>query len=130
MMGPLEELLRDGGEPLSDVARESLTVVQRNCLRLLKLVNSLLDFSRLEAGRLQPHYGKVDISASHRGAAACSPAIERAGLSLHVDSGTIRGDVRRRRCGRSCSICCRTRSSTRCRMKFASAWRTQASASC
>jgi PAS domain S-box-containing protein len=94
MMGPLEELLRDGGEPLYDAARESLTVVQRNCLRLLKLVNSLLDFSRLEAGRLQAHHEKVDLGAfTAELAGVFRPAIEQAGLALHFDIGTLGGNV-------------------------------------
>ena len=78
MMGPLEELLRDGGEALPDGARASLAVVQRNCLRLLKLVNSLLDFSRLEAGRLQAHFEKVDVGAvTAELAGVFRPAVER-----------------------------------------------------
>ena len=94
MIGPLEELLRDGGEPLSDGVRESLTVVERNCLRLLKLVNSLLDFSRLEAGRLQAQYEKIDVGAATAElAAAFRPAVERAGLALHVHCEHDRSDV-------------------------------------
>ena len=94
MMGPLEELLRDGGEHLADDLRASLTVVHRNCLRLLKLVNSLLDFSRLEAGRLQARYEKVDIGAmTAELAGVFRPAVERAGLTLRVECETVRGDV-------------------------------------
>ena len=94
MMGPLEELLRDGGEHLADDLRASLDVVHRNCLRLLKLVNSLLDFSRLEAGRLQARYEKVDIGAmTAELAGVFRPAVERAGLTLRVECETVRGDV-------------------------------------
>ena len=94
MMGPLEELLRDGGEHLADDLRASLAVVHRNCLRLLKLVNSLLDFSRLEAGRLQARYEKVDIGAmTAELAGVFRPAVERAGLTLRVECETVRGDV-------------------------------------
>src|SRR4029079_3535769 len=48
MLGPLEDEIRD-----SPGARERLEVAHRNGLRLLKLVNTLLDFSRIEAGRVE-----------------------------------------------------------------------------
>ena len=34
-------------------------------MRLLKLVNALLDFSRIEAGRVQASYEPVDLRGSH-----------------------------------------------------------------
>ncbi|WP_277423449.1 sensor histidine kinase, partial [Pseudomonas viridiflava] len=52
MLGPLEDALMQSHE-LSDIQRERLTVAHRNALRLLKLVNSLLDFARLESGRTE-----------------------------------------------------------------------------
>lgn len=49
MIGPLEHILeKEGNLTLTD--RDSLILVKRNSLRLLKLVNTLLDFSRIEAG--------------------------------------------------------------------------------
>ena len=41
-----------------------LDVVHRNALRLGKLVNTLLDFSRLQAGRVEAHFEPVDLAAS------------------------------------------------------------------
>ena len=55
MLGPIEDLLADLEEPLGPRQRERTTMVLRNRLRLQKLVNALLDFSRVEAGRVQPH---------------------------------------------------------------------------
>ena len=53
MLGPLEELLEpESGLDWSTVER--LTLVHRNGLRLQRLVNVLLDFSRIEAGRVEP----------------------------------------------------------------------------
>ena len=49
MLGPLEDMLSRNGS-LTDFERENLQLVHRNSLRLLKLVNALLDFSRIEAG--------------------------------------------------------------------------------
>ena len=52
LLGPIEDAL-DEAASLPSAQRERLDVAHRNALRLLKLVNSLLDFSRIEAGRLQ-----------------------------------------------------------------------------
>ena len=55
LLGPLEDLLGASPEScaLPGTAREQLTLVHRNALRLLKLVNTLLDSSRIEAGRIR-----------------------------------------------------------------------------
>jgi GAF domain-containing protein len=50
MLGPLEETLAD--TTLSSGVHDRLDVAHRNSVRLLKLVNTLLDFSRIEAGRI------------------------------------------------------------------------------
>src|SRR5207253_960908 len=52
MLGPIEDALDEAAD-LPPAQRERLDVAHRNALRLLKLVNSLLDFSRIEAGRTQ-----------------------------------------------------------------------------
>ena len=49
---------------LRDQARQQLELVHRNALRLLKLVNTLLDFSRIEAGRLQAIYEPTDLASA------------------------------------------------------------------
>ncbi|HEY2091610.1 MAG TPA: ATP-binding protein [Thermoanaerobaculia bacterium] len=81
MLGPLEDVL--AGEGLPPAAREQLDVVHRNSLRLLKLVNTLLDFSRIEAGRAEAVYEPVDLAAyTGELASVFRSAIERAGLRL------------------------------------------------
>ena len=52
MLGPLEEMLGHI-ERLPLIDQDHVAMVYRNGLRLLRLVNALLDFSRLEAGRMQ-----------------------------------------------------------------------------
>lgn len=84
MLGPLEETLCDPELPTTQ--RERITVAHRNSLRLLKLVNTLLDFSRLEAGRMQAVYELTDLAALTTDLASVfRSAIEKAGLQLVVD---------------------------------------------
>jgi signal transduction histidine kinase len=85
MLGPLEEVLARG-EELAAADRELLGVAHRNSLRLLKLVNTLLDFSRLEAGRIEASYEPADLATlTAELASVFRSAIERAGLRLVVD---------------------------------------------
>ena len=48
---------------LDEEIHRELDVVHRNGLRLAKLVNTLLDFSRIEAGRMRASYQPVDLAA-------------------------------------------------------------------
>ena len=58
----------------------------RNARRLLRLVNSLLDFSRLEARRERPNLEPLDLATLTTDiASAFRSAIESAGLTLRVD---------------------------------------------
>ena len=84
MLGPLEEALSGSG--LSVVERHRLNIARRNSLRLLKLVNSLLDFSRIEAGRMQASYEPTDLAMLTIDLASNFRSVcEAAGLSLVVD---------------------------------------------
>lgn len=86
MLGPLEDLLRRPEGSLSPADRQSLAVVHRNGLRLLKLVNALLDFSRIEAGRAQASYEAVDLATLTADLASqFRSTVERAGLTLRVE---------------------------------------------
>jgi PAS domain S-box-containing protein len=85
MLGPLEDALADAPARLP-AHRDALDVARRNALRLLRLVNTLLDFSRLEAARAQPRCEPLDLAAVTADlAAAFRSAMEKAGLALHVD---------------------------------------------
>jgi DNA-binding response OmpR family regulator len=84
LLGPIEEALRRGEGP--DATRTDLLVAHRNALRLLKLVNSLLDFSRIEAGRMRAEYVPTDLAVLTTDlASAFRSAVERAGLRLTVN---------------------------------------------
>ena len=83
MLGPTEDALSSPEQALRGAALET---VHRNQLRLLKLVNTLLDFSRIEAGRVQATYEPCDLPALTRDlASAFRSAIERGGLRFEVD---------------------------------------------
>jgi signal transduction histidine kinase len=84
MIGPTEDALA-GPDPA--LRGEALQTVYRNELRLLKLVNALLEFSRLEAGRMVAVCEPVDLAALTADlASGFRSAIERAGLRFEVDT--------------------------------------------
>ncbi|MBM7116393.1 ATP-binding protein [Archangium primigenium] len=90
MLGPLEDMLTTAppgaGAHTLRIERQGLELVHRNGLRLLKLVNVLLDFSRLEAGRVRAAFEPVDVSAyTAELASTFRSAMERAGLAFHVE---------------------------------------------
>ena len=85
MLGPLEDVLA-GADRLPADDRERLDMAHRNALRLLRLVNTLLDFSRIEAGRIEASYEPVDLAAlTAELVSVFRAAVERAGLRLAVD---------------------------------------------
>jgi signal transduction histidine kinase len=92
LLGPIEDLLED---PASvEVNRYRLGVAYRNALRMQKLVNTLLEFSRLEAGRMEGQFQRVDIGVLTLDlASSFRSAIERAGMALHTSTATISQDV-------------------------------------
>jgi signal transduction histidine kinase len=86
MLGPLDDILAKPAGEIPAADRELLAIVQRNGQRLLKLVNSLLDFSRIEAGRVQATYEPVDLAAATAELASVfRAAVEKAGMRLVID---------------------------------------------
>ncbi|MFF7240027.1 SpoIIE family protein phosphatase [Streptomyces collinus] len=85
IMGPAEELrtrLAGAEEPV----RREVDAIVRNGLRLGKLVNTLLDFSRIEAGRMQACFEPVDLAAATAELASVfRSAMDRAHLVFEVD---------------------------------------------
>ncbi|MCE3235531.1 MAG: multi-sensor hybrid histidine kinase, partial [Vampirovibrio sp.] len=84
MLGPIEDALNDSDTTPTNRAR--LDIANRNVHRLLKLVNHLLDFSRIEEGRIQAAYRPTNLSAlTVELASMFRSAIEKAGLEFQVD---------------------------------------------
>ena len=86
MLGPMEDILAKDERQLPPEDHGLIEVAHRNGQRLLRLVNSLLDFSRVEAGRAQAAFEPIDLSAFTIDLADnFRSACERAGLSLLID---------------------------------------------
>jgi signal transduction histidine kinase/DNA-binding response OmpR family regulator len=91
LVGPLEDGLADGDTPLPPVHRQRQEVAQRNARRLLRLVNTLLEFSRIEAGRVDANYEPTDLARfTSELAGVFRSAVEKAGLSLVVSCEPLR----------------------------------------
>ncbi|WP_394824497.1 ATP-binding protein [Pendulispora albinea] len=85
MLAPIEDMRNEQRVP-SEAEGERIDLLHRNALRLLKLVNTLLDFSRIEAGRIEASYEPTDLSAlTAELASNFRSALERAGLGLDID---------------------------------------------
>ncbi|AUS99554.1 histidine kinase [Nostoc sp. CENA543] len=88
MLSPLEDLLAT--DDLSPKQKQELKLMHRNGLRLLKLVNTLLDFSRIEAGRVQAVYEPTDLATfTAELASIFRSAIEQAGLVFIVSCESL-----------------------------------------
>jgi signal transduction histidine kinase len=87
ILGPVERAV---GSPEATLAGEDLSAVYRNALRLLRLVNSLLDFSRLESGGLAASFAPTDLAALTGGlAGAFQSLFDDVGLKLVVDCAPL-----------------------------------------
>jgi signal transduction histidine kinase len=94
MLGPLEESLVDASEPLGPRQKSRIELALGNATRLLKLVNTLLDFSRLEAGRLHASYAPLDASKfTAELAGMFQSAVDAARIKLVIDCGPLREPV-------------------------------------
>lgn len=85
MLGPLDELRQQLEQQPASI-QAPVVAAHRNALRLLKLVNNLLDFSRIEAGRTRSHFQPVELAGlTQELASNFRSLLERAGLQLLVD---------------------------------------------
>ena len=94
ILSPLEELMQQPQNEISGQHLKSIATTHRNAMRLLKLVNSLLDFSRIESGRQQANFIRVDIVAYTKNlAGSFRSVIEKAGLEFIVEADAITQQV-------------------------------------
>jgi signal transduction histidine kinase len=84
VLGPLEQVMDDTTAP--EAVREQVAVARRSASRMLKIVNGLLDFSRLESGGWIGTFAPTDLAQLTRDVGAMFRATaERSGLRLSVD---------------------------------------------
>lgn len=94
MLGPLEELLATADEELSPSQRQKLDLAHGNCVRLRKLVDTLLEFSRVEAGRSTARFEPTDLaSLTSELSGAFRSAMDMANLRFAVDCPPLSGPV-------------------------------------
>lgn len=92
LLGPIEDMLNNDG--LSPEEKARLELAYRNALRMQKLVNTLLEFSRIEAGKVEGRFSKVDICAfTQELAGTFRSAIEKAGMQLQFDCPRMEHEV-------------------------------------
>ncbi|WP_395714306.1 response regulator [Reyranella sp.] len=92
MLGPLEEAMMHDLPPQQ---HERIEIAHRNAMRLLRLVNTLLDFARIEARRFKSNFQPTDLAALTADlASSFRSATTRAGLRLVVDTPKLSQPVR------------------------------------
>ncbi len=85
ILGPLEELMREA-DSIPARAFQALETTHRNAMRLLKLVNTLLDFSRIESGRHKARFSPVQLEElTSNLAGSFRSVMERGQLELEID---------------------------------------------
>ena len=89
LLGPLEDAL-----PIGMLAGDMLKMAHRNVVRLQHLIDDLLEFSRIEAGRVHASFEKTDLSVMTADLASnFRSAIERSGLQLVLDTPPLPADM-------------------------------------
>jgi len=93
LLAPLEDALEAGKRLDADV-RDLVTTAYRNGLRLSRLVESLLDFSRVEAGETKPRLVEADVGGlTAQIASSFADVCARAGIDLVLKCSPVTAQV-------------------------------------
>lgn len=92
LLGPIEDVVQSADS--NREIKRKMEVAYRNALRMQKLVNTLLDFSRIEAGRMEGKFTKVDIcQLTEDLASTFRSAVEKAGMRLEFQCEKTESEV-------------------------------------
>jgi signal transduction histidine kinase len=89
LLGPLETLMQRFNAAFDDRTRELFATMHANGMRLLKLINDLLDLIRLEAGRMDVKSEPLAVAEFFQGLASAVRQMaenKRINLQTHVDA--------------------------------------------
>jgi signal transduction histidine kinase len=97
LLAPLESLLHRFDRSLDEETRDMLVTMHSNGMRLLKLINDLLDLVRLESGRMEVKREPLEVVAFVKGLASAARQVandKRLRLETVVDPalGKVLGD--------------------------------------
>jgi signal transduction histidine kinase len=97
LLAPLETLLHRFNRSFDEETRNLLTTMHSNGMRLLKLINDLLDLVRLESGRIEVKREPLEVAGFVKGLASAARQVaddKRLRLETYVDPalGTVIGD--------------------------------------
>jgi signal transduction histidine kinase len=97
LLAPLETLLQKFNRSFDSDTREVLLAMHSNGMRLLKLINDLLDLVRLESGRMEVKHDPLEVIEFVKGLASAARQVaddKRLRLETHVDPelGTVLAD--------------------------------------
>jgi signal transduction histidine kinase len=94
LLAPLETLMQERGSALEPEIRQLLLIMQGNGMRLLKLINDLLDLVRLESGKMEVKREPIVIERFLRGVVnAVKKTAEDRGIRVEVRSDQNIGTV-------------------------------------
>ena len=83
--GSIDVLLKDSYDILNEDQRRFLSIAKNNIERLLRLIDDLLDISKLESGVVSMKRDKFDISNMIRSVATSfKPELEKKSIDLHL----------------------------------------------
>jgi signal transduction histidine kinase len=92
LLAPLDDVL--ARTTLAEDDRYLVETARRGGARLLKLVNSLLEFSRIESGRIEASYEATDLAALTMDLASVfRSAFQRGGVTLTIDCPKLPEDI-------------------------------------